>query len=122
MRKWVTSAPEWCQVRLVEFPGYGYLSNVDDVEESSIPLCADRQDRPLCRKQLHMQRFEWIRSLDRQIKPLLYRNNGGFSFGALIAYELMVELQIATTLYATGNSPDRALCLWTRSAACCHLP
>ena len=101
MRKWATSAPEWLQVRLVELPGHGYLSNVDDNESSCMPLCANRQTSPFSRTQLEKQRFEWIRSLARQIEPLLYRNDGtfapcafyGFSFGALLAYELLLELQ-----------------------------
>lgn len=102
LRSWIQDAPEWLEVRLLELPGHGYLA-----KEQDLPPCSYSSGSPLSREELREQLQECIvQELADQMVPLLYKEGQdkrekepvcyalyGFSWGAMIAYELCLELE-----------------------------
>ena len=88
LRTWVSKAPAWCETRLLELPGHGYRA------DESLPPCAARRDAPVPPSALEEQRAAWVASLADEVAPLLDQPYAfyGFSFGALLLYELCLEL------------------------------
>lgn len=94
LQKWITSAPDWLEIRVVELPGHGYLTE-------GLPSCSFQCSDPLTNSELEEQRSEWIRSFADQIEPILLNKNQqaisyafyGFSLGAILAYLLCLELE-----------------------------
>ena len=111
LRKWVAKAPPWCEVRLLELPGHGYRA------DEALPPCAARLQTPVAAAELEAQRAAWVSSLASEVEPLiedapyaLY----GFSFGALLLYELSRELERRgaprpLTLVAAGRGAPHAV-------------
>lgn len=104
MRSWASQAPDWCEVRPMELPGHGYLA------DTPLLPCAEQQtfDHLVSRGDLKHQFQIWVKSLADQIMACVVVNGSksttsttttipyaiyGFSFGALIAYEIILELQ-----------------------------
>ena len=88
LRTWVSKAPAWCETRLLELPGHGYRA------DEPLPPCAARRDAPVPPSALEEQRAAWVASLADEVAPLLDQPYAfyGFSFGALLLYELCLEL------------------------------
>ena len=61
MRKWVTTAPDWLEIRIVELPGHGYLSE-------GLPPCAYRCSELCTNHELNNQLSEWIKSMADQLE------------------------------------------------------
>ena len=95
LRKWISSAPEWLEVRLLELAGHGYRA------DEELPLCAERvlDAPPSTGATLALQRDAWVCALADEVESLLAAQPDGspyalygFSFGALLSYELCREL------------------------------
>jgi len=115
MRKWVSSAPHWLEVRVVELPGHGYLTD-------GLPSCSKQVADPLSISDIKEQRYEFVKSLADQLGPLLVNESGeyvpysfyGFSFGALNAYLLCQELKTRNipppvALFACGRGAPHVM-------------
>ena len=123
MRKWASSAPDWLEVRVLELPGHGYRS------DEPLPPCSERAREAVDGAELVRQRSAWICSLADEIievqactldakapAPFAFV---GFSFGALVAYELVREIarrgsQPPLALFALGRGAPHAVTLSTR--------
>lgn len=89
MQKWLINAPEWLEVRLVEYPGHGFRST------EPLPACAANNQSGLDEASLALQRQQLIDKLSAEIQSAagsrpyaLY----GFSFGAVISYGITLKL------------------------------
>jgi alpha-beta hydrolase superfamily lysophospholipase len=112
MRKWASSAPPWLEVRLLELPGHGYLA------DEPLPPCAARRTVPVAGAELQEQRAQWVRALADQLQLLVQGPTPyalcGFSFGALVVFDLCHELRrrnlpLPLLLVATGRGAPHAM-------------
>lgn len=99
MRTWTqsttTTVPSWIDVRIVELPGHGYLAK----DQEFLP-CASRREsslQPVSNKELNKQFSKWISWVADDMEPLIQDSTPfsmyGFSFGALLAYHVCLELE-----------------------------
>ena len=120
MRKWASAAPDWLEVRILELPGHGYRA------DEELPPCAARLQEPVENSVLDQQRKELIEGLASEVQAVQQRDDDaspcccaflGFSFGALLAYELVRELQRRDpaspplALFALGRGAPHAVTL-----------
>lgn len=121
LRKWVSTSPMWLETRLLEVPGHGYRS------EEALPPCAARRNDPVTADALARQRAVWVSGLADEMVPILRASPGsyailGFSFGALLMYELCLELQHRgvpppLVLIASGRGAPHAITFSTERMA-----
>ena len=110
LQPWITNSPsDWLEVRLVDLPGHGLRST------EPLPGCAEGEQENFDEAKLAQQRSELIAQLTDEIAAAagsapfaLY----GFSFGALIAYGIELELRQR----GAANLPI-ALCVAGRGSA-----
>ena len=141
MRKWTTAAPDWLEVRVLELPGHGYLA------DEALPPCAKQTETPVDASELNRQRAQWVSALADDVMRVQAPGQGpgqapgqapgqgpgqaqaappcaflGFSFGALLAYELVRELERRNAppplaLIALGRGAPHAVTLSTARIA-----
>jgi pimeloyl-ACP methyl ester carboxylesterase len=110
---WIRAAPEWLEVRVLDYPGHGFRA------AEPLPSCsASANGRGLDEVELRAQRAALVTALTRDIvkaaagKPFaLY----GFSFGALLAYGVALELS-----RSAGGPQPLLLCVAGRGAPHCE--
>ena len=104
LRSWIQEAPDWLEVRILELPGHGYLAQQ---QQDLLPPCSYHpQSTAYSREELRDQFNTCIvQKLADQMEPLLYQHKGeqqqepicyafyGFSWGAMITYEVCLELE-----------------------------
>ena len=114
LQPWIDNAPDWLEVRLVDLPGHGFRAG-----EALSPCASGR--KPLDIDALAEERARLVEQLTDEIlaaaeqRPFaLY----GFSFGALMAYGITLEL--FTRQQADSRSPTPlCLCVAGRCAPHC---
>lgn len=106
MREWWREAPPWLEVRCLEVPGHGFLS------EQPLPLMAGsptemQPDPPTELAHIATARDKLIRAFVDELEPLLRGGKTalfGFSNGAMVAYLITVELQRRRVAAAASTS------------------
>lgn len=120
LRRWVSSAPAWLEVRMLELPGHGYRA------EEALPACAARLEAPVGGAALADQRASWISAMADDLVPHVESGQPyalyGFSFGALLTYELCRELARREVppplaLFASGRGAPHAVTFSTARLA-----
>lgn len=122
LRKFRSAAPPWLEVRLMELPGHGYLA------DEPLPPCALQRTQPVTAADLQHQRAIWVSQMATDISAVVAESPDvpyalyGFSFGALLVYEVCRELtrqgiQAPLALVVSGRGAPHAVTFSTERMA-----